>query len=303
MKIDRLLGIVMYLMNRETVSARALAEVFEVSPRTIQRDMLSLQQAGIPVTANQGVSGGYGILEGYKLDRRIVSSSDLDFIITALKGLSTATSNQMIAHTLEKVLSLSPQQPGSMQFDLSTLKEPGKVGEAMQKIEPAIGQMLTLAFTYTDASNRVSQRVVEPVALSFQWYAWYLLAYCRGSRDYRLFRLSRMREVAAGLPFTTSHPAAKELLQAQAQRDSRWYVDLKLLCSDDIRVSVEDYFSSGTITENNDGTFVLQARLPWSEQFWFGVLLSYGAKAKVLEPEELRSKVLGIADEIMQLYQ
>ena len=110
MKIDRLLGIVIYLLNRDIVSANALSERFEVSVRTIQRDIETLNLAGIPVTSLQGVNGGYGIIDSFKLERQIANTEDYLFIIIALTGMSSAYNSKNLEATLEKLLSLSKQE-------------------------------------------------------------------------------------------------------------------------------------------------------------------------------------------------
>lgn len=110
MKIDRLLGIVIYLLNRDIVSGNALAEKFEVSIRTIQRDIETLNLAGIPISAMQGINGGYCIIDSFKLDKQITSTEDYQFIITALMGMNSAYNNKKLETTLEKLLNISKQE-------------------------------------------------------------------------------------------------------------------------------------------------------------------------------------------------
>ncbi|MGC9313512.1 MAG: helix-turn-helix transcriptional regulator, partial [Sediminispirochaetaceae bacterium] len=111
-KTDRLLSIIIYLLNRDLVSARELAEKFEVSVRTIQRDMEAIELAGIPIMTIQGPSGGYSIMDSFKLDRQLVSTDDLFFIITALHGIETSLPAGSISGTIEKMKTLLPDQKG-----------------------------------------------------------------------------------------------------------------------------------------------------------------------------------------------
>ncbi len=135
MKIDRLLAITMFLLNRETVSASALAERFEVSKRTIQRDIDTLNQAGIPITSVYGVEGGYEIMDGFKLTKQIAGVDDYLNIIIALKGLSTAYESQKINETLDKAL--YAMQGGEQQIfiDFSAAREGTLVNEYLHIIE------------------------------------------------------------------------------------------------------------------------------------------------------------------------
>lgn len=138
MKIDRLLGIVIYLLNRDVVSARTLAEKFEVSQRTIQRDIDALNLAGIPVVSFKGTNGGYGIAEGFRIDRQIASNEDYLHIITALKGLCSGYDSKKLNATLEKLMTLIPSRHGLKQklfLDFGVLKEDGHINNCMELIE------------------------------------------------------------------------------------------------------------------------------------------------------------------------
>lgn len=175
MKIDRLLGIIIYLLNRNVASSQALAEKFEVSQRTIQRDMDAIDQAGIPIISYKGANGGYGIAEGYRMDRQLTSSDDYQNIITALKGLCSGYESKKLNATLEKFLSLTLPQHGIKQkllLDFGVLKEDSNISSCIKIIEKAIETEKAVEFNYTNADNNTSRRIVEPIILTYKWYAW-----------------------------------------------------------------------------------------------------------------------------------
>lgn len=89
MKIDRLLSIVILLLNRPLIQAKELADMFEVSVRTIYRDIDSINSAGIPVVTYQGAGGGIGLMQGYRLDRNVLSQRELADIFSALQSASS----------------------------------------------------------------------------------------------------------------------------------------------------------------------------------------------------------------------
>jgi predicted DNA-binding transcriptional regulator YafY len=304
LKIDRLLGIVIYLLNRDTVSARALAEKFEVSPRTIQRDMETLCLAGIPVAAAQGVNGGYSIVESFRMSKHIMNPEDFIFIITALKGLSSAYENRRIEATFEKFMALSPADKGTLphiHLDFGVLREGFKVSDYLTDMETAIHKKMALKFEYTSTENHITQRIVEPVAVTYKWYAWYLFGYCREKQDYRLFRLSRIRNLKlTSQPFTRVHKTMEELLE-QIQ-DKRQYMNIKLQCPASMRVLMEESFPNACITEAGDHDLQVAFSVPESEKGWFGILLGYGNKVRVLEPEKLRMMLIDRATEILDQY-
>ncbi|MBS4535727.1 YafY family transcriptional regulator [Clostridium sp. D2Q-14] len=311
MKIERLLGIVMYLINRKVVSARDLAERFKVSVRTIQRDIDSLTLAGIPVYSIQGSSGGYAIIESYKLDKQIMSIDDYFFIIKALKSLSSAYENKKVEEALEKISAIVTEEENAiidkrnsqLSIDLSLLREPSNVDDYLFLIQKAINNQRVLELDYTNANHVKISRRIEPLSLTFKWYAWYLFSFCQLREDYRIFRISRMRNLKLiDENFTRKHKNIDKLLKECQSIDKREYINLKLLCKKEVRVSIEDYFANGKIIEEYDDFFILEISLPKNEQFWFGILLSYGDKVRVLEPPSLQKKILDKVRDIEKIY-
>lgn len=311
MKIERLLGIVMYLLNREVVSARELAKKFNVSIRTIQRDIDSLTLTRIPIYSIQGSSGGYAIMENYKLDKQIMNVDDYFFIIKALKSLSSGYENRKVEEALEKILAIIPEDKKStidkrnsqLTIDLSVLREPPNVDKYLPLIQKAINDQRLLEIDYTNVSHKKTFRRIEPLALIFKWYAGYLFSFCQLRRDYRIFRISRIRNLKlTNKKFSREHKNMNELFNEYQTTNKREDINLKLLCKNEIRVSIEDYFVNGKIIEENNNHFILEISLPKNEQFWFGILLSYGDKVKVLEPASLQNKIINKVRDIEKLY-
>ncbi|QMV42640.1 helix-turn-helix transcriptional regulator [Cohnella cholangitidis] len=304
MKINRLLGIVIYLLNRDTVSARSLAEKFEVSTRTIQRDIETLSLAGIPVGAEQGTNGGYYIMNSFKMNRQVLHSEDYTFILTALKGLCSGYSSNQAEATFEKMLALSPyrdHEQQSISLDFGVLREGARTREDIAIVERAIRMKYVIEFEYTNALNDTSNKLVEPLTLTYKWYSWYVFGFCRRKQDYRLFRLSRMRRIESTVtPFSKHHENAEALLARH--QDQRPYINVKLLCSSEIRVSIEESFPNARLTEIGEKEFVIEFSVPEEEKGWFGTLLGYGRQVAVLEPESLKQKVISHAKSILDRY-
>lgn len=306
MKIDRLLGIVIYLLNRDIVNANTLAEKFEVSSRTIQRDIETLNLAGIPITSIQGINGGYGIIDSFKLEKQIASSEDYLFIITALMGMCSAYSNKKLERTLEKLLNISKQGKdisSRIKLDFSVSRESGYINEYIKIIESAIDEEHIIEFEYTNALGEKNLRLAEPIGVVYKWYAWYMLGYCCNKKDYRLFKIVRMRNLQKTEEFySIKHENIEKLLEQQEKRDNRKYINVKVLCKETIKVSIEEYFPKGDITELESGDFILQFTLPAGEIGWKGILFTYGDKIKIIEPEELKTEFMLKAKEIIDTY-
>lgn len=305
MKIDRLLGIVIYLLNRDIVNANMLSEKFEVSTRTIQRDIETLNMAGIPITSIQGVNGGYGIIDSFRLDKQITNTEDYFFIITALRGMCSAYDNKKLDETLEKLLNaskISKEYKPKIKLDFSVSKE-GNINEYIKIIEKAINEERVIEFEYTNSYENKKLRLVEPVSIMYKWYSWYLFAYCHNRKDYRLFKVIRMRKLRElAQPFSMKHENVDKLIELQEKSDNRRYVHAKVLCHNSIRILIEEYFPNGKITELKNENFMLQFTVPENEIVWIGILLNLGNKIKIIEPEELKQKFVLKAQEIIDNY-
>jgi predicted DNA-binding transcriptional regulator YafY len=306
MKIERLLGIVVYLLNRDFVNANTLAEKFEVSTKTIQRDIETLNLSGIPITSIQGVNGGYGILDSFKLDKQIASTEDYRFIITALMGMNSAYNNKKIETTLEKILSVSKQEKAintKVKIDFSASREGKNIDEYIKIIENAIDKEKVIEFEYTNSYGDKTLREVEPIGVIYKWYAWYMLGYCCDKKDYRQFKLLRMRNLRKlDKVFSIKHENINDLLSKHEKRDNQKYVDIKILCKEEIRISIEEYFPNAKIIENEDDNFILQFQGVMNEVFWKALLFAYGSKIKIIEPEELKIEFMSKAKEIIDMY-
>ena len=196
MKIDRLIGILSVLLQEEKTTAPELAERFEVSKRTINRDIEDLCRAGIPIRTTQGSGGGISIMDGYRMDRTILTSKDMQMILVGLRSLDSVSGSSYYGQLMEKI------QAGSSAFvsgrdsiliDLSSWYRES-LAPKIEIIQDAIGDRHLLKFRYY-APTGESERMVEPYYLVFRWSSWYLWGWCRDRKDLRLFKLNRMDKV------------------------------------------------------------------------------------------------------------
>ncbi len=190
MKVDRLISIVVYLLNHGRTSAQKLAQEFEVSSRTIMRDLESLDQAGIPIQAFYGVEGGYQIMDSFVLEKQAATSHEYDWIVTALEGMATAYTSKGLKQALEKMQSISHTRDTAVSVDLSVASEDHKINEQLRLLENAIEEKCAVRFSYTNSHDEVKDIQVEPVCLQYKWYNWYLLGYYEKYQDYCMFKLS-----------------------------------------------------------------------------------------------------------------
>ena len=200
MKIDRLVSMIMILLERERISAQALADMFEVSPRTIYRDIDTINMSGIPVNSVPGVGGGFEIMQQYKIDKKIFSTSDLSAILMGLSNLSTLIRGDELVNALAKVKSFIPAgtakdielKANQIFIDLSPWIGNTKIQAYLEIIKASLSESKLLSFEYADRYGNKTARTAEPYQLVLKNSHWYLQGYCLNRNDFRLFKISRM---------------------------------------------------------------------------------------------------------------
>lgn len=301
MKIDRLIAITIYLLSRrENVSASELAKRFEVSKRTIQRDINILNAAGVPIVSTHGAEGGYAVIDGFRIQKQIAGAEDYENIIVALRGLVTACGDERARATLDKMLSACTIPDQRVFLDLSSARGANAL---FKTLEASIQSRSALKIGYQNAKQSTFTRVVEPLALAYQWYSWYLFAFCTARHNYRLFKLARILECEnIGKAFSRDHSNVEGLLKNQLSSDTRHYLGIKLLCQGNVRQQVLEYLTGQVVDTLPNGDFTFAMHLPESERMWFSLLLGFGNTVEVLEPEGLRTSLRDKAAEVLSLY-
>ena len=299
MKMDRLIGILSILLQREKVTAPELAEHFEVSRRTIQRDIDSLCRAGIPIATTQGAGGGISILEGYRVDRTVLTAPEMGAILAGLRSLDSVSGTRRYAQLMEK---LSAGTGGlvsggaHMLIDLSSWYKTS-LPPKIELIQGAMEQHHVIRFAYFSPKGE-TERTIEPYYLVFHWSAWYVWGWCRTRRDFRLFKLGRMTALAAGESFTP-RPAPLPDLEPERIFPARYQVTVRFDPSCRWRL-VEEY-GVDRFTLEPDGRLRFTGGFPDADSVLSWVL-TFGDRAELMEPEELREKLGGLTETLAHRY-
>ena len=199
MKIDRLVSIIMILLDKKRIGAQELADMFEVSPRTIYRDINSINMAGVPVLSTSGVGGGFEIMQKYKVDRKVFSTADLSVILMGLSSLSSMIRGDELVNALAKVKSFIPAdrvndvelKVNQISIDLSPWMGNRNIQPYLEIIKTALQESKLLSFEYEDRYGNKTSRTAEPYQLVLKSSHWYWQGYCHKRNDFRLFKLSR----------------------------------------------------------------------------------------------------------------
>lgn len=311
MKIDRLLAITVLLLNRGRLSAKELADRFEVSSKTIYRDMDTLCQAGIPIVAHQGITGGFEIMEHYMIDKYWLSAEEMSTLVTAVKGLSSALEDPQMGLLLEKIKALLRRVEQGLGDEYR--KEPVVMDfqpwGQRQGLKPAVGLLkkaihdkCRVQMEYIDAEGSVERRTIEPASLFLKGNVWYVQAFCLEREDFRLFRLSRMQAIKMLSEAYEPRPwPGKERLEWDSSWSNAREQETMLLFEAAARQRVADMFPPEQVTVNSDGSLRIQALYKLDEWF-YGMILSFGNQVLIEQPCEAVEEVKRRARLIMQRY-
>ncbi|NGP45649.1 YafY family transcriptional regulator [Bacillaceae bacterium SIJ1] len=312
MKLERLLSIIILLLNRRMVQAKDLAEQFEVSTRTIYRDIEAINGAGIPIVTYQGTNGGIGLAEGYRLDRNVLNNDELAAIVTALRSISTSYGNEQHARLMEKMSSVVPpayaeefqHKTNRVLIDYSPWDGIERLRSKLQLLNDAIDRCLVVKFIYSNAEGEVTDRIVEPHILIFKGKSWYVKAYCVAKEQFRLFKLHRMKalEVDAERTFTRRELPSQEQAADKSSHDtSQQMTEFVLRFHDDSRHVAEEWFGIEEMMPMEDGTW--QVKKAYREDEWlYSFILSLSHHAEVVEPPHLREIIAHRAEQIAKKY-
>jgi len=304
MRLDRMLSIIVLLLNRDRMQARELSEKFEVSVRTIYRDIESINLAGIPIVSYQGNNGGFGIMENYRLDRQVLTPGDMKSILSALKGVTSTLDSRDLDGAIEKISNLLPRGGDpceEMVIDILPWGYRERQRKNLGLINASIRSRNPIVFVYRNSSGKSARRTVEPMTLVFKGYAWYLFAFCRERNDYRIFRLSRISELRI-IPgrFERRKASYRDYMDDGEPKGPR--LDLTLEFAPETRFQVEDYFDGECIEVKDDGRLVVKTSFVEGE--WvYSMLLGYGGKVRVLSPLSVRKKLAEKAKKILSACQ
>ena len=300
MKIDRLIGILSILLQKDMVTAPELAEHFEVSRRTINRDIEALSKAGIPIQTLQGSGGGISIMNGYRMDRTILTSKDMQMILAGLRSLDSVSGSGYYGQLMEKIQTGSSELISgrdSVLIDLSSWYKTS-LAPKISTIQDAIENRHILDFYYYAPSGE-SERSIEPYYVVFKWTSWYVYGWCLKRKDYRLFKLNRMDKVRETVNSFVCRNAPVPELSSELVYPRN--IILKALFDPDMKWRLVEEFGPDCYEVQKDGRLLLIRDYSDMENLTMW-MLTFGDKVEVLDPPELRDKLKNMAESMIKIY-
>ncbi|GAE90184.1 helix-turn-helix transcriptional regulator [Acetivibrio straminisolvens] len=288
MQIERLFEIIYLLLNKKKMTAQELAEHFEVSKRTILRDIDALAMAGIPVYTTQGKGGGISIMDSFLLNKAVLSENDKNQILFALQSLSVTNAIDT-KHVLSKLQNLFDKtNPNWIEVDFSRWGSGDSDKRKFEILKNAILGKKAISFRYVSSYGKETQRRVYPLKLIFKSKAWYLQAFCTNRQDYRTFKINRVLDVhITNENFDESSYSPPPIETLQERPNS--IINLSILLSPQVAYRAYDEFDESCIEKCDNGWFRVTARLP-EDNWLYSFLKSLGNDVCIISPAHLKEK-------------
>lgn len=304
MKVDRILETIIYLLHHDNVPASYLAERFQVSVRTIQRDMVSISAIGIPVYAAGGKHGGYSILPTYKMKNSNIRDEEQQIIIKALESLATSYTNDTLKTLIEKYNAMVEKEGGQKVFwDFGVTRENNQVQGMNRLLEQAAAERRHITFDYRNAEGGKSSPCVEPLAIHYKWYAWYLFAYSPQKKQYRTFKVARMENLR--MEDTISRVEHGDLEKRMKDSEQAYYqtcISIEIQFDNEEAGMMAEYFPDCPVERLTERESRIFLKVPPKERLWKALLLSFGNQVRVVGPQEYKQELIETAKKFLSNY-
>ncbi len=298
MQESRLFKIVYHLLDKGQVTAPELAEKFEVSVRTIYRDIDALSGAGVPIYAEAGRNGGIHLMNDFVLDKTVLSEEEKQEILTALQSINSMNnigSNQTL-QKLSAIFNMSSEN--WLEVDFSRWGNNGTDNEKFELLKSAVIHQKCVKITYANSCGTISERIIKPLKMSYKSMSWYLKAYCTEKQDYRIFKLTRIIDLEM-LTDSFCKSYFPELDEDETLGQA--YNTIVLRFPKNISYRVYDEFDKTKVSKKENGDLIVSVEMP-EDEWLIGYLLSFGTQVDIIEPAYLKDIVAEQAKKIYEKY-
>ena len=296
MRDSRLFRILYYVLEKGKVTANELSEKFEVSVRTIYRDIDVISSAGIPIYATQGKGGGIEIADDFVLKKSLLSEKEQEQILVALKGLE-GINKQYENEILTKLSAFFKiKNTNWIEVDFTNWQRGNEYDELFNYIKSAIINKNIIRFTYFSSNEKETSREVKPIRLLFKGWDWYVYTFCLLRNEFRYFKLSRIRDLKIlDENFEDSYEDVVLIKEMEYKDTVR--VKLKF----DRKVAFRVYDEMGDIKEDEEGNLYAEIELP-NDYNLYNYIFSFGESVEVLEPIEIRNNIRDMINKMSKIY-
>ncbi|WBW98175.1 helix-turn-helix transcriptional regulator [Oceanirhabdus sp. W0125-5] len=309
MKKHRHISIIIKLLTREKVTAKELAEQLEVSTRTILRDIDTINEAGIPIISYQGREGGFGIMSSFKIDKNFLSKQEVSTLLMALRGIEKAYISQELRSIINKLEHIEDTMENTIQSKNNVLLDFSAWGKScytekkVNIIRKAVNDKNVIKFMYFNGKGTYTEREVEPIHLLFKSTSWYIYGFCRMRNDYRLFKLSKIKNLRKIDEFFERFNTETYEFDSEFSYSNNMNKDNEILLKFNNRAidKLCNYMDIEAMEFKDDG--YVYTKLDFAIDEWtIGFILGFGEDVEVISPEFLKDIIIDRAEKVCELY-
>ena len=297
MKDNRLFRILYYILEKEKVTANELTDKFEVSVRTIYRDIDSISSVGVPIFTTQGKGGGIKIDNEYILNKSLFDANEKEQIIAALQGLEK-TNKVYKSELITKLSALFKIKNSNwIEIDFTSWGSNNTYQDLFNALKTVIINKNIISFSYNSSKGEKINRKVKPIRLLFKEQDWYLYGFCLLRNDFRYFKLSRMKDLEV-LAMNYEDNFENMVLKREIKHED--IVNIKLKFNKSVEFRVYDEFNEA-IVEDEKGNLYVEIKIPNNYKL-YNYIFSFGSNVEILEPKEIRNQFKNMINEIAKKY-
>jgi len=285
MQINRLLEIVYILLDKKKVTAKMLSECFEVSQRTIYRDIDVLSSAGIPVYTNKGKGGGISLLDNFVLNKSMLSDKEQVDILSSHHGLNALNISEVEPVLKKLAIIFDKNNTNWIDVDFSSWGSDSIELEKFNILKNSILNQNIVSFEYFGSNCERSERTIEPIRIIFKGQGWYIYGFCRTKNEFRIFKITRIKNLKSSKE-TFKRRNIEEIWSKPKEENNRT-IKIVLRIEEKMAFRMYDEFDQASISKSTDGNFIVTTNLLENE-WLYGYLMSYGNSAEILEPMHVR---------------
>ncbi len=305
MRIDRLLSMILIISNKGRVTGKELAEHFEVSLRTVYRDIDKICEAGIPIASEGGMGGGFYVMENFSLDKQFLKKSEVQTLTAVMDNLGFLFGKNKqfndIVLKFENSNEKDKDVKDRLNINMSHFSMEDELKEYLYLINSAIEESRLLELEYINRRMDYENRVVEPYYIDFSGGDWYLVGFCKSRNAFRRFKLVRIKSLKLGEGFRSRNMSREEILRKFNEDYNNNSTRVLLKFTARMGAQLNEYFHKDNIETAEDGSYIVEDFFPYEEGL-IKFLLGFGMECEVLEPEHLREEINNYIKEMFQKY-
>ncbi len=298
MKYEMLLKILFTLLGRERVSARELAEKYELSTRTVYRYVETIEGAGVPIERTSGRNGGFAIPEYFRLSATYLSDKELSALLAAVAALGTELGSTDLNSAREKLIATRKRRFTSLPtpapyviIDSGSWGEAGNNKEKIALLSRAAEENMKIQVRYHNNDGEFSNRVLHPYYLILKQGVWYVYAYCEWRKTFRLFRVGRMASLTLLERTFLREEIAPPTLNFNTMLNEN--ITFTLQVEKESLSAAEDLFGVERMEITDNGT-LFTCSMP-NDDVLIRELMHLGSGVRVITPENLKQKLKAAA--------